>query len=183
MLLETPLTSVLRLRKDEKRHHMIRNLKAGIALALAFISVSAFALPAPPPIKIVVLSRDADTRALVLAYLAYLEEKGEIRSETFYLNSSDFAACKEGEGYETACVKQVLNEAQFPGAGVAIIVTGSSGAQRWLCAGTGQGWRNRAQQDVEVDLRAALFATGEERLAATNAAYGCLVSAAAESGW
>ena len=162
---------------------MFRILTAFSAISLASVSVGALALPAPPPVKIVVLSQDADTRALVLAYLSYLEQKGEIRSEIFHLNSVDFANCQKEEGYETACVKRVLKEAQFPGAGIAIIVAGSSGAQRWRCAGTGEQWQDRAKQDVDVDLRAAMFATGEDRLAATNAAYGCLISAAAESGW
>ena len=159
------------------------DLKTFLAFAVAAISADTFALPPPPPINIVVLSRDPDARALLLAYLTYLEQKGEFRWEANQLNAADFADCLANETYDSACVKRVLKHAQFPGAGVAIMVEGSAGLQRWRCAGRGVDWRSEAKQQINVDLRAALFAKGEQKLAANNAAYGCLISAAAESGW
>ena len=159
------------------------NLKTCLALAVAAISAESFALPPPPPINIVALSRDPDARALVLDYLTYLKQKGEFRWEANHLKAGDFANCLANEIYDSDCVKRVLKHAQFPSAAVAIIVDGSAGSQRWSCAGRGVDWRSEAKQQINVDLRAALFTKGKERLAANNAAYGCLISAATESGW
>jgi hypothetical protein len=164
-------------------YHMKLDLKTFLVFAVAAISVETFALPPPPPINVVVLSRDPDARALLLAYLTYLEEKGEFRWETNHLKAADFGDCVANETYDSACVKRVLKHAQFTGAGVAIMVDGPAGLQRWRCAGRGVDWRSEAKQQINVDLRAALFAKGGERLAANNAAYGCLISAAAEIGW
>ena len=167
-----------------------------IAALLAFVGSAVAALaaeaaptgqvgpPAPEVAAVVFNPYDLheDLVADLLARIAPDDGSGHLRLTEPFLTEADFAACS-GPGVEpTGCVRETLAargaaRAEGPPTVVVVISPAPGFLVGWNCVGVGGGPSDAARQSPGV-----AWSPGAEDSNA-RAAAGCLLAAAAESGW
>ena len=170
----------------------IAAILAGLALAGGAAPASAAetaptgqAGPPAPEVAAVVFNPydlHEDLVADLLARIAPDDGSGHLRLTEPFLTEADFAACS-GPGVEPAdCVRETLAargaaRAEGPPTVVVVISPAPGFLVGWRCVGVGGGPSDAARQSPGV-----AWSPGAEDSNA-RAAAGCLLAAAAESGW
>jgi len=164
----------------------------GLCAALAAPgSALAQAGPPPPPVKALVAADphlDMASRLYHEAFLQSLQAGGP--SGGWFtplpsgLDPAEFEHCTRSAQDARTCVSRLLAKKQIVGPTVVVLAFGRGADARWLCIGTGPRPTSPDRQSIRFDLDTAVAAVSSpERMETRAAGAGCVMAAAAESGW
>ena len=153
-----------------------------LAGSLVALTGQASASPPPPRIEVIAYSDDRHEEALADAYISFVARSGAFDRAPISLENTALRSCA---GRETeACIRKSLQGRKRTGATVVVIAESAGpGKQRWTCVGVGGSPFAAQKQVATFDLREAFFGKPDARFQQTLLAMGCIMSAAAESGW
>jgi len=147
----------------------MKSLSLPLLAALA-LAAPALASPPPLPVAITFLPGSADAEAM----REDLIEAGWFGRTASTLDPGAVAACA---GKDAACVRALTHPTRGKTAPEVIVLLAPEGGKtRMTCVGPGETSRDPVKQSVLIDL--AVRARDDRDKAA-----GCIISAAAESGW
>ena len=153
----------------------------------------AAAIPPPPEVAVLVLSpgdeapRPVDESDDLLAAISPADGGGWLRIVEPAFTYADFAACTASGVAEEGCVRQVL--AARGAAGVApptvvvLVGPGPGFTLGWRCVGIGETPASPERQNVSMDTMLWRAASPNAWDRDRPTAVGCVLAAAAESGW
>ncbi len=158
---------------------------------IVFLTAAALAAPAlasPPPLPVAVtpvVTPDASDGLLDDGFALRTALIGQqwFSDTPSTLSAEDLRAC----GLETdpePCIRALTAPTRGASAPeVVVVLTPEAGKVRLRCYGPGTDTRSVERQSVLIDLAAALATDPTRSREDRNAAAGCMISAAAESGW
>lgn len=153
------------------------------ALAAALFAAPAAALPPAPEVAVVVAGGGmTDFAEQTLAAVAPQDGGGWFRRVPSAFGAADFDACVAPGVQRETCVREILvaRRAAGPDGPPTVVVLLSPGPgflTGWTCVGGGVGPTAAERQTISLD-----WSPGHEADNAREAA-GCVLAAAAESGW
>ena len=152
------------------------------SLALAVPSAAA-ALPPPPPVAVVLVHAGGppgDSEQL----LASVGGNAWFADAEAPVTADAFQPCTAAQDRE-ACVRGVLADADRSGAPIVVILTQPSPGfyGGWLCVGEGAAATRAERQSITFDPSRWDNATDRYWQEDRQAAAGCVLAAASESGW
>lgn len=160
----------------------VRSLPAKIMKKFAYAFAAGLALvapaaAAPPPLPVAITflpgSRDTETLREVLIEQNWF---GRVAST---LDPAAVRACTT-----EACVRALTEPTKGKGPPeVVVLMTAEAGRTRFVCIGPGAVSRSAERQSVVIDLAAAIDPDPVRGALDRRSAAGCIISAAAESGW
>lgn len=150
--------------------------KFACALAAGFaLAAPAAAAPPPLPVAITFLPGSRQTGTL---YEILIEENWFGRTAST-LDAAAIRACTA-----EACVRALTEPTKGKGPPeVVVLMSAEAGRTRFVCIGPGATFRNPQRQTALIDLDAAVHPDPARGAADRLTAAGCIVAAAAESGW
>jgi hypothetical protein len=132
----------------------------------------------------VAVSADREAVILADAYLDLLNGRGSFLRNAASTTTMSLQACAEAPDTAEQCIRSALDGAEISGAFVAVFVTKKEGdVQSWKCVGTGDKASSTQRQNIQLSLNAALFGDVATSFEEQKLASGCVIAAAAESGW
>jgi len=159
--------------------------KFASALA-AVLLLAAPAMAAPPPLPVAIsflpepgapASQTVEAEAVKEALIG----QGWFGRTASTLDPAAVSACA-GKG--EACVRALTHPTRGKTAPeVVVLMTPEAGKTRLTCIGPGEAWNNAERQTALVDLALAAAADPNPGRDDRRAAAGCIIAAAAESGW
>ena len=155
------------------------------ATLLASLALAAPARAAPPVPEVAVLvlapwGGPADFAELMLARVAPTDGSGLLLRTAPAFRAEDFQGCWTGE--PETCVRGVLTARgaaalDGPPTVIVLLTPGPGFVTGWTCIGVGEAPTRPERQRVGLDGRS------DQAEASARTAAGCLLAAAAESGW
>lgn len=163
------------------------------ALAVGFLlAAPASAAPPPLPVAISINTETVDDPGGVnealskqaIAVVQGLISEGWFSQEASRIDIASRVECLRVEDFES-CYRRAARTASAGGpVEVIVLVTpDASGRARMRCLGPAETDRDSQRQNITVDLAAAVDPDRAKGRADRNAAAGCIITAAAESGW
>jgi len=157
-----------------------------LAALLVLVALPAAASPPPLPVAVTPLVMPAASDGLLddgHALRTRLIADGWFSDQASTLERASLEACADDADPEP-CIRALTAPTRGKTAPeVVVVLTPEAGKVRLRCFGPAETTRNAAKQSVLVSLAAALDATPGQGGDARATAAGCLISAAAESGW
>jgi len=166
-----------------------------LAAGLVAAPASAAVAQSPPPLGVKVLlaadpHMEPSQRAANEAVLASLEN-GATGSGGWFeylpsgLDAARYQHCTISAQDPWSCVSRYLEQDGATGATVVVLASSRAVAAeaRWLCVGLRKRLFNPERQSITLDLAAAMDPDSPMRMQQRSAAAGCVLAAAAESGW
>lgn len=148
--------------------------KLALAAAAAALLGGAPAAASPPPLPVAVTYTPATPETATLH--GTLVDQGWFGRTPSALPAEVVATCAGSTRLE-ACLRDLTHSTVGEGPPeVVVVVTDEGGKSRLVCIGPGAAFKNRERQTALIDLRNP---GREDR----SAAAGCIIAAAAESGW
>jgi len=151
-------------------------MKFQFVALLAALAAAGPAAPPPLPVAVTFIDPSGPDGAPSAARLReVLTRQGWFEDVPSRLDPAGLVACRVRSSIE-ACIRTQTHESLGQGAPEVVVwMVGEDGKTRLTCYGPGEAFRSAERQTALVDL-AAGGADGQ-------AAAGCIIAAAAESGW
>lgn len=164
---------------------MRRLAAALVGFALPGAALPAAALPPAPEVGVLVLNPYGQHEELVdslMARIAPEDGSGQLRRTEPVVTAADFAGCTAPGVEPTGCVRETLaargaGDIEGPPTVVVLITPAPGFLVGWNCIGVGAGPSDEARQAPGI-----IWSPGAGDDNARSAA-GCILAAAAESGW
>ena len=169
---------------------MKRALAVSAALVAVFTPLPVSALPPPPEVAVVLVAPpggdlEADSR-LMLESLDYdASGDGWYRAVPAPIEAAAFAHCLTDESGAEACARAVLDGVaqDRPPIVVVMVAPGPGFTLGWRCVGIGETPASPERQNVSMDTMLWRAASPNAWDRDRPTAVGCVLAAAAESGW
>jgi len=153
-----------------------------LASSLVALAVQASAVAPPPRVEVLAYSADRHEESLADAYISFVARSGAFIRAPVSLEDNALRSCVAQQ--PEACIRKSLQGRKRTAAMVVVVAESAGrGKQRWTCVGVGRSPFAAQKQVATFDFREAFFGKPDARFEQSLLATGCVMSAAAESGW
>ena len=149
-------------------------------IGCTLVGVSHARASIPLPIAVKVVSADLRTEAISKATVELLSAYDNFQWAQSSISRGDLINCLESPN-AVACVRDLARRSAAPAPAVVLAKAANGNLVEWTCVGAGSSSALQPEQQISVDMKAAMFGTASERTVLQRKLVRCIWLAATEA--